>query len=192
MMLLHLFAEFFRTGLFAVGGGLATMPFLSDICDRTGWFTRAELADMIAVSESTPGPMGVNMATYVGYKTAGVAGSVVATLGLVLPSFVVILIVALALSRSRQDRRVDAAFKGLRPASTGLIAAAGWSVVCIALFVPSVEISGTKVLLSVAINWKCIALAAVVFALTRWKRTNGLHPVVWIALSAAAGAVFSL
>lgn len=192
MILLRLFAEFFRTGLFAVGGGLATMPFLSDIGARTGWFTRAELADMIAVSESTPGPMGVNMATYVGYKTAGVVGSVVATSGLVLPSLSVILIVALVLDRFRQDPRVDAVFKGLRPASTGLIAAAGWSVACIALFVPFVDFSGTKMLISVAINWKCIALAAVVFALTRWKLTNGLHPIVWIALSAVAGVVFSL
>ena len=89
----RLFWEFFKTGLFAVGGGLATLPFLQDMADRTGWFTHAQLADMLAVSESTPGPIGVNMATYVGFTTGGVGGALVATLGLVAPSVIVILIV---------------------------------------------------------------------------------------------------
>ncbi|MBR6677881.1 MAG: chromate transporter, partial [Oscillospiraceae bacterium] len=82
MLYLRLFFEFFKTGLFAVGGGLATLPFLEEMADKTGWFTRAQLVDMIAVGESTPGPLGVNMATYVGFVTAGVPGSVIATLGL--------------------------------------------------------------------------------------------------------------
>ena len=72
MLYLQLFWEFFKTGLFAIGGGMATLPFLYDMADKTGWFTRAQLADMIAVSESTPGPIGVNMATYVGFLTGGV------------------------------------------------------------------------------------------------------------------------
>ena len=92
MIYLRLFYEFFKTGLFAIGGGLATLPFLSDMADRTGWFTHAQLADMLAVSESTPGPIGVNMATYVGFTTGGVGGALVATLGLVAPSIIVILI----------------------------------------------------------------------------------------------------
>ena len=95
MLYLHLFWEFFKTGLFAVGGGLATLPFLQDMADRTGWFTRAQLADMLAVSESTPGPIGVNMATYVGYVTRGVPGAIVSTLGLVTPSVIVILVIDL-------------------------------------------------------------------------------------------------
>ena len=94
MLYLRLFWEFFKTGLFAVGGGLATLPFLQDMSGRTGWFTHAQLADMLAVSESTPGPIGVNMATYVGFTTGGVGGALVATLGLVTPSVIVILIVA--------------------------------------------------------------------------------------------------
>ena len=92
MILLRLFYEFFKTGLFSVGGGLATIPFLQDIGQRTGWFTDADLTTMIAVSESTPGPMGVNMATYVGFETAGLPGAVVATLGLITPSIIVIII----------------------------------------------------------------------------------------------------
>ena len=86
MIFLQLFYEFFKTGLFAVGGGLATLPFLEDISQRTGWFTSAQLADMLAISESTPGPIGVNMATYVGFETAGILGSLCATVGLVMPS----------------------------------------------------------------------------------------------------------
>ena len=124
MLYLQLFWEFFKTGLFAVGGGLATLPFLQDMADRTGWFTHAQLADMLAVSESTPGPIGVNMATYVGFTTGGIGGALVATIGLVTPSVIVILIVAAFLKAFRDSKWVSAAFYGLRPASTALIAAA--------------------------------------------------------------------
>ena len=127
MLYLQLFWEFFKTGLFAVGGGLATLPFLQDMADRTGWFTRAQLADMLAVSESTPGPIGVNMATYVGFSTGGVGGALIATLGLITPSVIVILIVAAFLKAFRDSKWVSAAFYGLRPASTALVAAAGSS-----------------------------------------------------------------
>ena len=121
MIYLQLFYEFFKTGLFAVGGGLATLPFLYDMADRTGWFTRTQLADMLAVSESTPGPIGVNMATYVGYVTRGIPGAIVSTLGLVTPSVIVILIIAAFLKAFRHNRYVEAAFYGLRPASTAMV-----------------------------------------------------------------------
>ena len=90
MIYLQLFFEFFKAGLFAIGGGMATLPFLYDISDKTGWFTYGQLADMVAISESTPGPIGVNMATYVGFTTAGISGSVIATLGLITPSIIII------------------------------------------------------------------------------------------------------
>jgi chromate transport protein ChrA len=125
MILLQLFWEYFKVGLFAVGGGMATIPFLYDLADKTGWFTHAQLADMLAVSESTPGAIGVNMATYVGYTTAGVPGAVIATLGLTTPSVIVILLVARALRQFRPNRYVEAAFYGLRPTSTAMIASAG-------------------------------------------------------------------
>ena len=102
--LLRLFWEFFKTGLFAVGGGLATLPFLSDIADKTGWFTHAQLADMVAVAESTPGPIGVNTATYVGFTTAGYPGALIATLGLVTPSIIIILNIA-SLLKAFSDNR---------------------------------------------------------------------------------------
>ncbi len=119
MIYLQLFYEFFKTGLFAVGGGLATLPFLYDMADRTGWFTRPQLADMLAVSESTPGPIGVNMATYVGFITCGIPGAIISTLGLVTPSVIVILIIAAFLKAFRHNRYVEAAFLRSAPGVHG-------------------------------------------------------------------------
>ncbi len=189
MIYLRLFIEFFKTGLFAVGGGMATLPFLYAMSDSTGWFSHEMLADMIAVSESTPGPIGVNMATYVGFETAGIAGSVVATLGLVTPSVIVVLLIAKALAAFRSNRYVDAAFYGLRPCSVGLIAAAGLLVVKVALL--DTELFAATGELADLVNFKALALAALLIVLTRFvKKTKGLHPVVFIALSAAVGIAF--
>ncbi len=184
MILLRLYFEFFKAGLFAVGGGLATLPFLKQISVETGWFTQAQLSDMIAVSESTPGPMGVNMATYVGFTTAGVPGSVIATLGLITPSIIIILIVAVSLKAFRDNKYVDAAFYGLRPASTGLIASAGLSVLVMALWHSSDTIL-------TSIQWKGVALAAVLLVLTQFiPQTKKLHPICFIAASAVIGILF--
>ncbi len=182
MIYLRLFYEFFKTGLFSVGGGLATIPFLSDIGVRTGWFSATELANMIAVSESTPGPIGLNMATYVGYATAGIPGSVVATLGLIAPSILVILIIAGFLEKFRQARAVDAVFYGLRPASTGLIAAADIVVAKIALFHGAVSLS--------SLHYGAILLALAVFLCMQFTPMKKLHPIVFILFSAAVGVVF--
>ena len=190
MIYLRLFWEFFKTGLFAVGGGLATLPFLDRMVDTTGWFTHSQLADMIAVSESTPGPIGVNMATYVGYLTAGIPGAVVATLGLAAPSVIIILLIARALKAFRDNKYVDAAFYGLRPCSIGLIAAAGLLVVKIALFhFDAYKLSGA---LGDLFNWKAIVLAVLLVVLTRFvKPLKKLHPIVFILGSALVGVLFS-
>ncbi len=183
MLYLRLFWEFFKTGLFAIGGGLATLPFLQDMSERTGWFTSAQLADMLAVSESTPGPIGVNMATYVGFTTAGIPGALAATVGLVAPSVIVILIVAAFLKAFRDSKWVSAAFYGLRPASTALVAAAGISVVPIALL--HTGETGLAFL-----NLPAIALAAVLLVCTNWiPRVKGWHPIVFIGISAVIGIV---
>ena len=192
MLYVKLFLEFFKTGLFAIGGGMATIPFLYEISDATGWFTRMDLANMIAVGESTPGPIGVNMATYVGFVTGvnqggifqAILGAVIATLGLITPSIIIILIIAAVLKSFRDNQLVNHAFYGLRPASTGLIAAAGISVVANNLL----TVAG-----SVGINWKGWILAVVLWLLSnKVKKTKGLHPIVFIALSAVAGIVFSM
>ena len=183
MLYLRLFYEFFKTGLFAIGGGLATLPFLNDMADRTAWFTRAQLADMLAVSESTPGPIGVNMATYVGFTTGGVWGALIATLGLITPSIVIILIVAAVLKAFRDNTYVNAALYGLRPASTAMVAAAGIGVALLALL--NTSASGLAMF-----RWREIVLAAVILVLTRWTpKVKSFHPIVFIALSAAVGVL---
>lgn len=194
MIYLKLFWEFFKTGLFAVGGGMATIPFLYDLSDSTGWFTHNDLANMIAVGESTPGPIGVNMATYVGFLTGmqqngvpgAILGGIIATLGLVTPSLIVIMIVAAVLQSFRNSRYVNSAFYGLRPASTAMIAAAGLSVMVSNLFYSGV--------ISVqSINWKGWILAIVLWILTnKVKSTKKLHPIVFIGASALVGILFSM
>lgn len=187
---LRLFWEFFKTGLFAVGGGMATLPFMYDISDKTGWFTHSMLADMVAVSESTPGPIGVNMATYVGFVTGGVPGAVIATVGLVTPSVIVILLIARVLKAFRENQYVDAGFYGLRPCSVGLIAAAGVLVIKLALF--NTELYASTGALLDLFNFKALILAAVLLVATRCiKKLKGLHPIVFILASAVIGIVFS-
>ncbi len=183
MIYIKLFWEFFQTGLFAVGGGMATLPFLYDISDRTGWFTHEHLADMIAVSESTPGPIGVNMATYAGYITAGIPGAVIATIGLITPSVIVILLVAAFLSKFHENKYVNGAFYGLRPASSAMITAAGLILARVVFF------SGS---FSNSVNIKALILAVILLALTNAITfTKKLHPVIWIIFSAIAGIIFS-
>ena len=198
MIYLQLFWEFFKTGLFAVGGGMATIPFLYDLSDKTGWFTHTDLANMIAVGESTPGPIGVNMATYVGFvtgmKDAGIPtailGAVTATLGLITPCVIIILIVAAILKSFRNNKYVNSAFYGLRPASTGLIAAAGFSVVASTLFFSDVLGMGNFL---GAFNWKGIVLAALLWVLTNVvKKTKKWHPIVFIGFSALVGIIFQM
>ena len=191
MIYLRLFWEFFKVGLFSVGGGLATLPFLYSLGAKTGWFSTADVANMLAVSESTPGPIGVNMATYVGFDCGGVLGGVVATLGLVTPSVIVIVLIAMALQAFRTNKYVDAAFYTLHPASTGLIAAAGWSVFLLVL----VNLDAYRASYQQAdlLQWKNLILFAVIWVLTNLvKPLKKLHPVVFLALAAVVGIVFRL
>ena len=181
MLYLQLFWEFFKTGLFAIGGGMATLPFLYDMADKTGWFTRAQLADMIAVSESTPGPIGVNMATYVGFLSGGVPGAVTATVGLIAPSVIVILIVAAFLQAFRDSKYVAGAFYGLRPAVTGLIAAAGFDVFRIAV----VHIGESMPPLSAVPWWRIAYFVVILYLIRKFKK----HPIVYIAASAVVGII---
>ena len=189
MILLRLFWEFFKTGLFAVGGGMATIPFLYAISDKTGWFTHAELANFMAVSESTPGPIGVNMATYVGFTTAGIPGAAIATLGLVTPSVIIIVVIAGFLKAFRDNRYVQSAFYALRPASSAMVASAGISVVAIALLHTELY-AATGAILDL-FNFKAVILAAMLLLATNViPKVKSLHPIMYILFSAAVGVVF--
>ena len=198
MIYLRLFWEFFKTGLFAVGGGMATLPFLKDIGQSTGWYTYTDLMNMLAVSESTPGPIGINMATYVGFTVRGVPGAIIATLGEITPSIIVILIVAAMLKKFRDSKLVNNAFYGLRPASTGLIGAACVAVVLEVLTYVTVQTPAGSMVNSFSLaegsgllNWPGLLLAAVLLVLTNWvKPTKKLHPIVFIGISAVVGVVF--
>lgn len=199
MTYIRLFIEFFQTGLFAIGGGMATIPFLYDMADKTGWFTQNDVANMVAISESTPGPIGVNMSTYIGYLTGmteggvpgALLGAVIATLGLITPSIIVILIVAAILNSFRNNPYVDKAFYGLRPASAGLIAAAGLSILLSCLI--DGNLSAESFSLAGSFNWKSLILGVILwFFITKVKKTKGWHPVVFIGISAVVGIVFSM
>ena len=195
MIFLELFARFFFVGLFAIGGGLATVPFLQSMGEVTGWFTQSDIADMIAISESTPGPIGVNMATYVGYQTGdafgvagGIFGGVGATLGLITPSIIVIVIVSKMLKRFKDSKYVEYAFYGLRAASIGLVAAACLSVARIAFW--NGEIMAETGNIISAVNYKSIILSAVIFfCITRFKK---LHPIALIVFSAVVGILLKM
>ena len=173
MSLLILIFEFFKIGLFSIGGGLATLPFLYRLADKYPWFSAKQIPDMIAVSESTPGPLGINMATF----------------GLVLPSVIIIILISKVLEKFRSNKYVEYAFYGLRPAVMGLIAAAGFGVLIGALFhsaaLSDLTLSNFGSYIGIE---ECILFAVLLFATNKWKK----HPIFYIVLSAIVGIVFAL
>ena len=194
MLILELCFRFFCCGLFAIGGGLATLPFLYNISKETGWYTFNDISNMIAVSESTPGPMGVNMATYVGFHIKGILGglaappgALMATCSLVLPSVIIIVIISKILDKFKSSSIVQNALYGLRAASTALIAAAGIGVAKIAFLHVGEDGSLAFSELFSIINWKAIVLSlAIWYGLVKWKK----HPILYIVVAAVAGIVF--
>ncbi|CZT56268.1 Chromate transport protein [Eubacteriaceae bacterium CHKCI005] len=188
MTYLLLFYEFFKTGLFAIGGGLATLPFLYEMADQyPQWFDQSMLADMIAISESTPGPIGVNMATYAGYHAGGVLGSIVATAALVLPSVIIILLIAKFLSKFSENKLVQSAFYGLRPTVTALIAAAGFEVVKVSILTLDQFTASWNVV--DLFDVKALILFAVLMTVSLLLKGKG-HPVLYIAAAAVIGVIF--
>lgn len=177
MILFRLMFEFFKTGLFSIGGGLATLPFLYEMSEKTGWFSQHDILDMIAISESTPGAIGINMSTYVGYLTAGVPGGILATIALAAPSVIIIILIARFLMRFKDSRMINSVLNGLRPASTALIVTAGLSVAKIAFL--HLDLSGWQI-----INWQALYFAVLLYiGLKKIK----LHPAAFIVFSAVMG-----
>ena len=184
MIYLTLAFEFFKIGLFSVGGGMATLPFLMDLTTKYDWYTASELAHMVAISESTPGPVGINMATYAGYQAAGIPGSLVATLSLTAPALIVIIIIAKFLENFSENPTVKAAFYGIRPAVAALIGYAVWELLKIALV--TVEKGVTE------INYLNVVICFAVLGLLQIKKLGKLHPLVWIVVGAIVGIVFKM
>ena len=184
MIYLILAYEFFKIGLFSIGGGMATLPFLMDLTGKYDWFTISELTNMVAISESTPGPVGINMATYAGYNAAGVPGAIVATLALTAPAWIIIILIAKFLENFNENRNVKAAFYGIRPAVAALIGYAVWELLKIAL----ISAADGKI----QVNLVNAAVCVVVFALLQIKKLGKLHPLVWIAAGACVGVVLKM
>lgn len=186
MIYLLLFINFFKTGLFSIGGGLATLPFLYEMSNRTHWFSTSDIADMIAISESTPGAIGINMSTYAGFKTAGYPGGVLATVALATPSLIIILIISGFLQKFKESRHVQNALYGLRPASIAMITTAGLNVAKVALInLDAFQASHNPADLFL---WKAILLGIIIFG--GQKLFPKIHPVAFIVFSAVVGVVF--
>lgn len=183
---LHLFVTFFKIGLFTIGGGYAMIPMIQNEVVSNGWLTVNELVDFIAVSESTPGPFAVNIATYIGIETGGFLGAACATLGVVLPSFLIILIIARSFMNFKDNKYVVGALSGLRPAVVGLIASAIFSIGIINIL-PGVDSLFNIGKLTGTINYKTILIIGIVLLISKFKE---MHPILLIGLSAGLGIVF--
>lgn len=184
MIYLILAYEFFKIGLFSIGGGMATLPFLMDLTEKYDWYTAGELANMVAISESTPGPVGINMATYAGYHAAGIPGALTATFSLVAPAIFIIVIIAKFLENFSENPTVKAVFYGIRPTVAALIGYAVFELLKIALL----TVSGGQT----RIDFTGLSVCAVVFLLLQVKKLGKLHPVIWIIAGAAFGIIFKL
>lgn len=168
MIYLHLFFEFFKIGLFSFGGGYATLPFLYHIADVYHWYTAQQLSDMIAVSSITPGPVGVNVATFSGFVSAGILGSLIATTSVILPSYVLVVIISKLLEKFKSNKNVQAAIYGLKPAGCGLLGAVGFNI-----FKDNISL------------WGIFLLVILILLGIKKKR----DPLFYLAISAAAGLI---
>lgn len=187
MIFITLAIEFFKIGLFTIGGGLATIPFLEELGQKYHWFTSQELVQMVAISESTPGPIGINVATYVGYKTAGYLGALISTLAEVAPALIIIVIIDQLLKKFKNNKYVVEAFKYIRPCTFALMLSA-----FIGIFLNSVilisKYEETGIIRD-AFNIKTIAVFIIIYFIN--KKTK-FHPIVYICISALLGVIFSI
>lgn len=174
---LQLFGNFFQIGILSIGGGYAMIPFIQSVVTGHGWMTPAEVADMVAISQMTPGPFAVNAATFVGMRMGGWPAAVFATLGITLPSVILISIIVRFFDNFQTKPSVQGVLSGIRPVVAGLIAAATWSIAQTALFA-----SGNLDILAIAIA------AGTVWVLQRWK----IHPIWIIVASGALGLLYLL
>ena len=187
MNLLLLYAEFFKIGLFSIGGGLATLPFLYEMSATYDFLCREDIGNFLAIAQSSPGAIGVNMCTQAGYLACGIPGSIIAPLGLISPAIIAIVLIARILSGFKENKTVKAVFSGLRPAAAGLIFAAGFGVIVISLF--SIHEFREAGIWYKSIHWKEFILFAVLLALVLKFKKN---PILYIAIAGIAGIILKL
>ena len=192
MIILQLVYEFFFVGLFAVGGGLATIPFLQSLGRRRGWYSGARLADMIAAAQVVPGPIGTNMAAYVGFTAAGFSGAALAPLSLMLPTFLVDLAAARLMERFRNSEKLEEFMRVLRPASAGLICAAVFAMFQLSFAGGNAWAWRSPLTWVQWFDWRCVLLYAALLPFAFWKKTGRLHPAAFIAAGAVIGMIAKL
>ena len=184
MKLLYLFATFFRTGLFAVGGGLATLPFVFEIADNSGgWLTREMVGNMLAVAQSSPGAIGANLSAYVGLRYAGISGVYAAALGLIAPSIVIIIIIARMLKAFKENPIVKSLFAGFRPAAAGLLSAACFGAIALSLWNAAAPVWHEFIRLKEA-----LIFVILFFLIYKFKK----HPIIYIFAAGIAGILLKL
>ncbi|MCL2087175.1 MAG: chromate transporter [Oscillospiraceae bacterium] len=182
MIYFTIFLEFLKVGLFSVGGGLTTIPFLRVLADKYDWFTVAELMDIIAVAESAPGPIGINAVTYAGFKAAGVLGGVVSTLSLILPSVIIVIIVSHFLNKFKESATVNNILYGIRPASAGLVAGAVLTLLLLSVYSDGLSVRA----LVVYIIFTIACFFSEKEGIKRFK-VKKAHPLLIIAAGAVVG-----
>lgn len=169
MLYLQLFWQFFQIGIFSFGGGYATMPFLYEIADKFHWYSTGELTNMLAVSSITPGPVGVNVATFAGFNSAGILGSLLATTAVVLPSFIIVTIVSKTIEKFKTNRLVKGAIRAIKPAGCALLTSVGIKL----LFTSNLHLFGTLLLI-------------LLISISLIKK---LDPLFYLGISALAGLI---
>jgi len=184
MVFLFLFAVFSKIGLFAIGGGLATIPFFFQLADNhPDWLTREMIGNMLAIAQASPGAIGPNLSAYAGWLYAGIPGGYMAALGLVAPAIIIITIVARTLTAFRESVVVKSLFSGFRPAAAGLLSAAAFAVIALSLWNAAAPVWYAH------IRWKEVVLFALLFFLiVKFKK----HPIVYVIIAGAAGVIFQL
>lgn len=168
-LFIQLFLQFFHVGVFSFGGGYATLPFLYDIAEKYHWYSAKQLTDMLAISSITPGPVGVNVATFAGFATSGILGSLIATMAIILPSYIIVTIVYKVLDKFRTNRNVKGSIRGLKPAGCALLSAVGIKL----LFTSNLHLLGTLIL--------------VAFVVSSLKQKH--DPLFYLGISAVLGLV---
>ena len=184
MKFLYLFFSFAKIGLFAVGGGLATLPFLFEIADSSnGWLTREMIGDRLAVAQSLPGAIGTNLSSYIGFEYAGIPGAYAAAVSLTLPSIIIILLVARMLQQFKESATVKSLFSGFRPAAAGLLSAAAFSAISLSLWNAAAPVWYEF------LRWKETSIFIIIFLLVFIFKK---HPIVYIAAAGVAGVILKL
>lgn len=189
MIIVKLMYEFFLIGLFTFGGGMATIPYLKSLAERTNWFELSFITDMIAISESTPGPIGINMATFVGYKVAGILGGIAASVSEVIPSIIIVSLVSRFYSKFKNNQITNNVFYGIRPTVTALIASAGFEVLYFSIMKTSVQLDSFFKNIIYNIDYiEVIFFIIILYLIIKFKK----HPVFYIVLSGLFGIIFKL